>query len=265
MKVDRILEIIVYLVNHDNVPASYLAERFHVSVRTIQRDMVSISSIGIPIYLNPWNSNFVDANSISNYAISKCIIHSLKIHLFGVLKIVFSHLYSIFWYNKNNEKPECKEHTPMKNIKIEFTNERILPASGLAVVGDILGKSDFVKRCNRMDIMKNLMFSWSDCGLALKISQFHGFRYYLYYQKYLLLTSHIGLYIYHSHPALPKLYNGMAHSLISKTHQNLDLLNEQAFQRIAQRLHYDENRTYALFHKIESKHVLFDYTMLAQQ
>lgn len=50
MKVDRILEIIIYLVNHDNVPASYLAERFHVSVRTIQRDMVNISSIGIPIY-----------------------------------------------------------------------------------------------------------------------------------------------------------------------------------------------------------------------
>ena len=51
MKVDRILEIIIYLINHDNVPASDLAERFHVSVRTIQRDMVSISSIGIPVYL----------------------------------------------------------------------------------------------------------------------------------------------------------------------------------------------------------------------
>ena len=50
MKVDRILEIIIYLINHNNVPASYLAERFHVSVRTIQRDMVSISSIGIPVY-----------------------------------------------------------------------------------------------------------------------------------------------------------------------------------------------------------------------
>lgn len=50
MKVDRILEIIIYLINHDNVPASYLAERYHVSVRTIQRDMVSISSIGIPVY-----------------------------------------------------------------------------------------------------------------------------------------------------------------------------------------------------------------------
>lgn len=50
MKVDRILEIIIYLMNHDNVPASVLAERFHVSVRTIQRDIVSISSIGIPVY-----------------------------------------------------------------------------------------------------------------------------------------------------------------------------------------------------------------------
>lgn len=50
MKVDRILEIIIYLINHENVPASYLAERFHVSTRTIQRDMVSISAIGIPVY-----------------------------------------------------------------------------------------------------------------------------------------------------------------------------------------------------------------------
>ena len=43
----------------------------------------------------------------------------------------------------------------MKKIKIEFTNERIIPASGLAVVGAILGKSDFVKRCNRMDVTSN--------------------------------------------------------------------------------------------------------------
>ncbi len=50
MKIDRILGIIIYLMNHDNVSASYLAERFHVSVRTIQRDMISISAIGVPIY-----------------------------------------------------------------------------------------------------------------------------------------------------------------------------------------------------------------------
>ena len=50
MKVERILELIIYLLNHDNVSASFLAARFHVSIRTIQRDIVSITEIGIPIY-----------------------------------------------------------------------------------------------------------------------------------------------------------------------------------------------------------------------
>ena len=39
-----------------------------------------------------------------------------------------------------------------KNIVVEFTDERIIPAGGLAVVGAILGKSDFIKRLNRMDV-----------------------------------------------------------------------------------------------------------------
>lgn len=43
----------------------------------------------------------------------------------------------------------------MNNIKIKFSNERIIPASGLSVVGAILSKSDFVKHCNRMDVTPN--------------------------------------------------------------------------------------------------------------
>ena len=50
MKTDRLLGIIIHLLNHDNVSASRLAERFHVSVRTIQRDMIGISAAGIPVY-----------------------------------------------------------------------------------------------------------------------------------------------------------------------------------------------------------------------
>lgn len=50
MKIDRILGIIVYLLNHDCVSAGFLAEYFHVSVRTIQRDIICISNIGIPLY-----------------------------------------------------------------------------------------------------------------------------------------------------------------------------------------------------------------------
>ena len=42
-----------------------------------------------------------------------------------------------------------------QNIIVEFTDERIIPAGGLAVVGALLGKSDFAKKLNRMDITKN--------------------------------------------------------------------------------------------------------------
>lgn len=52
MKIDRMLETIIYLLNHENVSASALAERFHVSVRTVQRDMLSIQEAGIPVCAN---------------------------------------------------------------------------------------------------------------------------------------------------------------------------------------------------------------------
>ncbi len=50
MKLERLLEIIIHLLNHEKVSAKYLAEYFDVSVRTIQRDMVSIAEAGIPVY-----------------------------------------------------------------------------------------------------------------------------------------------------------------------------------------------------------------------
>ncbi len=49
MKIDRLLSIVVYLLNHELVSAAKLAERFGVSVRTIQRDMESIDLAGIPV------------------------------------------------------------------------------------------------------------------------------------------------------------------------------------------------------------------------
>lgn len=74
MKIDRILEIIIYLLNHDNVTARYLAERFEVSVRTIQRDMVCISNIGIPIYtLSGKNGGY---SIMKNYKIKNINIHN---------------------------------------------------------------------------------------------------------------------------------------------------------------------------------------------
>ena len=41
------------------------------------------------------------------------------------------------------------------NIIVKYTNERIIPASGLAVVVALLGKSNFTKKLNHMDVTKN--------------------------------------------------------------------------------------------------------------
>ena len=39
-------------------------------------------------------------------------------------------------------------------IKVVFSNERLVTPSGLNIVGGMLGKSDFVKRCNRISVDK---------------------------------------------------------------------------------------------------------------
>ena len=49
MKIERLLGIVVYLLNRDIVNANTLAEKFEVSTRTIQRDIETLNLAGIPI------------------------------------------------------------------------------------------------------------------------------------------------------------------------------------------------------------------------
>ena len=49
MKIDRLLGIVVYLLNHGRTSAQKLAEEFEVSSRTIVRDLESLDQAGIPI------------------------------------------------------------------------------------------------------------------------------------------------------------------------------------------------------------------------
>ncbi len=49
MKTDRLVAIIIYLLNRETVSANELSEKFEVSLRTIQRDMESLASSGVPI------------------------------------------------------------------------------------------------------------------------------------------------------------------------------------------------------------------------
>ncbi|TVY04408.1 helix-turn-helix transcriptional regulator [Cohnella terricola] len=49
MKLDRLLSIVILLVNRRRVQAKELADRFEVSVRTIYRDIEAINQAGIPV------------------------------------------------------------------------------------------------------------------------------------------------------------------------------------------------------------------------
>lgn len=49
MKIERLLGIVVYLLNRDIVNANTLAEKFEVSTRTIQRDIEALNMAGIPV------------------------------------------------------------------------------------------------------------------------------------------------------------------------------------------------------------------------
>ena len=49
MKIDRLISIVVYLLNHGRTSAQKLAEEFEVSSRTIMRDLESLDQAGIPI------------------------------------------------------------------------------------------------------------------------------------------------------------------------------------------------------------------------
>ena len=49
MKTDRLISIVVYLLNHGRTSAQKLAEEFEVSSRTIMRDLESLDQAGIPI------------------------------------------------------------------------------------------------------------------------------------------------------------------------------------------------------------------------
>lgn len=52
MKINRLLEITLILLNKGTTTAKELAERFGVSARTIYRDIDDLSSAGVPVFTN---------------------------------------------------------------------------------------------------------------------------------------------------------------------------------------------------------------------
>lgn len=72
LKINRLLEITIILLNRGTVTAKELAERFDVSTRTIYRDVDVLSSAGVPVFTNKGNGGGISL--LENYSINKTLI-----------------------------------------------------------------------------------------------------------------------------------------------------------------------------------------------
>ena len=72
MQINRLFEIIYLLLNKKLTTASELAEYFEVSVRTIYRDIDTLSSAGIPIYALQGKGGGISL--LDNYVLDKSVL-----------------------------------------------------------------------------------------------------------------------------------------------------------------------------------------------
>ncbi len=112
MKIDRLLAIVIMLLNKKRVTAKDLAEHFEVSVRTIQRDVEAINMAGIPIV--SYRGQFGGYGILDNYKIDKSFLSDSE-H-----KLLLSALEGI------NKAYEDKE---LKNIIEKLTSIKSLGSS----------------------------------------------------------------------------------------------------------------------------------------
>lgn len=72
MQINRLFEIIYILLQKQNVTAKELADKFEVSTRTIYRDVETLSSAGIPIYMSRGKGGGISL--LSDFVLDKAVM-----------------------------------------------------------------------------------------------------------------------------------------------------------------------------------------------
>lgn len=84
MKIDRLFSIVQILINKKIVTAGELAEYFDVSVRTIYKDIDTLSSNGIPIYCLQGKGGEISKRKIESY---KLIFKGHQWYVYGFCRM----------------------------------------------------------------------------------------------------------------------------------------------------------------------------------
>ncbi|MBC1799871.1 helix-turn-helix transcriptional regulator [Listeria booriae] len=79
MKIDRLLEILILLMNRKHIQAKELASRFEVSTRTIYRDIETLSLAGIPVQMTRGRSGGISL--MSHFTLAKIPVTPKEKHV----------------------------------------------------------------------------------------------------------------------------------------------------------------------------------------
>lgn len=72
MQINRLFEIVYSLLNKKTITAKELSERFEVSVRTIYRDIDTLSCAGIPVYMSKGKGGGISL--LDNFVLNKSVL-----------------------------------------------------------------------------------------------------------------------------------------------------------------------------------------------
>ena len=98
MKVDRLVSIIMILLDKERIGAQELADMFEVSPRTIYRDIDAINMAGIPVYSTPGVGGGFEI--MQEYKIDKKVFSTSELSallmglssLSGMIPVSYTHL-----------------------------------------------------------------------------------------------------------------------------------------------------------------------------
>lgn len=181
MKIDRLMGIVVYLLNNGRTSAQKLSEKFEVSPRTIMRDLESLDQAGIPI------QSFYGVDGgyqiMDNFVLEKQVATS---HEYDWIITALKGMASAYT-NKQLEqtlaKIESVNHTVSDSVSVDFSvaSEDGRINKQLSLLEDAIEKRRVVRfsYTNSHDEVKNIQVE------PVQL-QFKWYNWYLigYYEKY---------------------------------------------------------------------------------
>ena len=148
MKINRLTQIILILLNKKTVTAKELADKFQVSSRTIYRDIETLSSSGVPVYMNKGKGggiSLLEDFSINKTLLSESDKESLVLALKALSSIEYPEINSVinkvgFISNSNNRDNwididlsrwvhKSHEDDKFTNIKYAILNNKLIEFS----------------------------------------------------------------------------------------------------------------------------------------